>query len=64
MLTETLLSIPFPVIGRCSQVRTSHWLQGKCARINLSQAAFCTHFQSQNRRFRVFETGYWKDIQN
>jgi hypothetical protein len=21
-------------------------------------------FQSQNRRFRVFEAGYWKDFQN
>jgi hypothetical protein len=39
MLPETILSIPFSVIGRCSQVPTSHWLQGKCARINLSQAA-------------------------
>ncbi len=33
------LRIPFFVIGRCSQVPTSHWLQGKWARINLSQAA-------------------------
>ncbi len=29
-----------------------------------SQAASCTHFQCQNRRFRVFEAGYWKDFQN
>ncbi len=42
MLTETLLRISFSVIGRCSLVPTSqsHWLQGKCARINLSPAAF------------------------
>ncbi len=39
MLTETLLRIPFSVIGRCSLVPNSHWLQGKCAKINLSQAA-------------------------
>jgi hypothetical protein len=39
MLPETLLGIPFSVMGRCSQVPTSHWLQGKCARINMSQAA-------------------------
>jgi hypothetical protein len=39
MLTETLLRIPFSVIGRCSLVPNSHWLQRKCARINLSQAA-------------------------
>jgi hypothetical protein len=32
MLTETLLIIPFSVIGRCSPVPTPHWLQGKCAR--------------------------------
>jgi hypothetical protein len=29
-----------------------------------SQAASCKHFQCQNRRFRVFEAGYWKDFQN
>jgi hypothetical protein len=33
MLTETLLLIPFSVIVRCSPVPTSHWLQGKCARM-------------------------------
>jgi hypothetical protein len=37
MLTETILRIPFSVIGRCSLVATSHWLQG--ARINVSKAA-------------------------
>jgi hypothetical protein len=31
MLTETLLKIPFSVIGRCSLVPTSYWLQEKCA---------------------------------
>ncbi len=36
MLTETLLRISFSVIGRCSLVQTSHWLQGKCARITLA----------------------------
>jgi hypothetical protein len=40
MLAETLLRIPFSVIGWCSLVPTSHWLQGKWARINLSLAAF------------------------
>jgi hypothetical protein len=39
MFTETLLRIPFSVIGRCSLVASYHWLQGKCARINLSQGA-------------------------
>jgi hypothetical protein len=28
VLPETLLRIPFSVIGRCSLVPTSHWLQG------------------------------------
>jgi hypothetical protein len=71
MLTETLLRIFFSVIGRCFLVLTSHCLQGKCARINLSQAADFTesqaasykHFQYQNRRFKVFETCDWKDLQ-
>jgi len=57
-------------------VPASHWLQGKCSRINLSQlasglrddftksqAASCKHFQCQNRRFRVFEAGYWNYFQ-
>jgi hypothetical protein len=39
MLTETLFKIPVSVIGRWSLVPTYHWLQGKCASINLSQAA-------------------------
>ena len=38
LLTETLIRIPFFVIGRCSLMPTSHWLQGKCARINLPHA--------------------------
>jgi hypothetical protein len=35
-LIETLAlhRIPFSVIGQSSLVPTSHWLQGKCARIN------------------------------
>jgi hypothetical protein len=57
MLTETLLKIPFSVIGRYSLVPTSHWLQGKCERINLSQAA-SGMIQCQNRHFKVFEAGY------
>jgi hypothetical protein len=72
MLTETFLRIPFSVIGRCSLVPTSHWLQGKCARINLSQAATGRYdftesritggvlkaFLCQNRHFRAFEESY------
>ncbi len=38
--TETLLRIFFSLIGRCSLVPTSHWLQEKCTRIHLSLAAF------------------------
>jgi hypothetical protein len=74
MPTETLLRISFSVIGGCSLMSTSHWLQGKCARklvtggfrndFTESQTAFCWHFQCQNRRFRVLEAGYWKYFQN
>jgi hypothetical protein len=66
MLTETLLRIPFSVIGRCSLVASYHWLQGKCARINLSQAASGTILQN-HRQLLVsisVSAGYWKDFQN
>ncbi len=33
MLTETFLRLSLSVTVRCSLVPTSHWLQGKCARI-------------------------------
>jgi hypothetical protein len=49
MLTETLLRISSSVIGRCSLVPASHWLQGKCARINLSPAAFGIILQNHRR---------------
>ncbi len=69
MLTETLLRIPFSGIGRRSLVPTSHWLQEKCTGIYMSQAIsnmilqnHRRHFQCQNRRFRIFEAGYWKDF--
>ncbi len=39
LLTETLIRIPFFVIGGCSLMPTSHLLQVNCARINLSQGA-------------------------
>jgi hypothetical protein len=32
MPPETLLRIPFSVIGRCSSVPTPHWLHGKCVK--------------------------------
>jgi hypothetical protein len=28
------------------------------------QVASCNHFLCQNRRYRVFEAGYWMDFQN
>ncbi len=74
MLTETLLNIPFSLIGQCSVALTFHWLQGKCARIDLSKAAYfdftesqaasCMHFQCVNRRLKVYEACFWKDFQN
>jgi hypothetical protein len=68
MLPETLLRIHFSVIGRCSLVPTSHWLQGKFARINLSQAS-CMILQNLRRLpVRIFSVKiaacYWKDCQN
>jgi hypothetical protein len=68
MLTKTLLIIPFSMIGLCSQVLTSHWLQGKLARINLAQAASCTILQNHRTLhvsiFSVKFAGYWKNFQN
>jgi hypothetical protein len=52
MLTETLLRIPLSVIGRRYLAPISHWLQGKCARINFSQAASGMILQNQ-RQFSV-----------
>jgi hypothetical protein len=68
MLTETILRIPFSVIGRCSQVPTSHCLQGKCTIMNLSQAASGMTLQNHRRlpvsNFSVKIAGDWKDFQN
>jgi hypothetical protein len=49
MVSEILLGILFSVIGRCSLVPTSHWLQGKFARTNLSQAALGMILQNHRR---------------
>jgi hypothetical protein len=51
MLTETLLRIPLSVIGRCYLAPISHWLQGKCASINFSQAASGMILQNQRQFF-------------
>jgi hypothetical protein len=45
----TLLGIPSSVIGRCSLVPTSYWIQGKFARITLFQAASCMILQNHRR---------------
>ncbi len=52
MRTETFLSIPLSVICRCSLKPSSHWLKGKCARINLSQAASSLVLQNDRRGFQ------------
>jgi hypothetical protein len=58
----------FSGIGRCPLVPTSHWLQGKCAKTNLSQAASGLILLSHRRLpvsiFSFFEAGYWREIQN
>ncbi len=65
--TETLLRIPFSVIGRCSLVPTFHWQQRKCERINLTKntggfqfaitvritGGFRKYFQCQNPGLRI-----------
>ncbi len=66
MLTETPLRIPFAVIGRQSRVPTSHWLQGKCAKINLSQAAsyiFSVKFAALES-LKWLQEGYSKLVSN
>jgi hypothetical protein len=57
VLTETLLKIPFSVIGRSFLVTTSHWLQEKYARINLSQAASSMILQSHRRLSKLLLLG-------
>jgi hypothetical protein len=49
MLTETRLKIPLSVIGQCSAVPILHWLQGKCATINVSQLASGIILQNHRR---------------
>jgi len=51
MLTDALFRISFSVIGRCSPVPISHWMQGNshCARIDLSLAAFGITLQNHRR---------------
>ncbi len=51
MLTKIPFRIPLSVIGRCSIMPTTHWLQGKCARINLSKAASCMILQNHRYGF-------------
>jgi hypothetical protein len=68
MLTETVLRIPFSVIGRCSLGPTSHWLQGKCARIILFPAAFGIILQNHRGlpvsifSFKITALGLWSGI--
>ncbi len=50
MLTDALLRTPFSVIGQCSLVSNSHWLQGQCTIINLSQVASSMILQNHRRR--------------
>jgi hypothetical protein len=49
MLAETLIRIPFAVIGRYSLVPTSDWLEGKYARIRLPQVASSVILQNPRR---------------
>jgi hypothetical protein len=74
MLAKTLLRIPISVTGRCfsadllraaGKMRKNELvIDGFRSDFSESQSASCKHFQCQNRRFRVFEAGYWRDFQN
>ncbi len=74
MLNETLFKISFSVIGRCSVVPTSHWLQGKCAWTSLSQVDSGMILEKHSRLLFIFKVkiaalgslrrGYWKVFQN
>jgi hypothetical protein len=50
MFTQTLYRIPIFVIGRCSLEPTSHWLHGKCARINNTMVVNNLELISPDRR--------------
>ncbi len=67
MFIETLLRIPFSVIGWTFSSADLLLAAGKVTggfRYDFTelQAASCKHFLSQNRRFCVFEAGCWKDL--
>ena len=47
--SDTAPQNPISGIGRCSLMPTYHWLQGKCTKINLSQAASCIIFKNRSR---------------
>ncbi len=51
MFSETLLSIPFSVIGLRSAVSAPRWLQGKCP--NLGVTGDLPYLLRDHRRFRV-----------
>jgi hypothetical protein len=61
MLTETLLRISFSVIGRCSQVPTSHWLQGKFVVIGGLRFYF-TESQEASFSFKIAALGSLKRV--
>jgi hypothetical protein len=44
MLTETLLGIPFSVIGRCFLVPTSHWLVAGFFRCDFTESQITDDF--------------------
>jgi hypothetical protein len=68
MLAETLLRIPFIVVGRCSLATTPHakvkirqnFLFLGSFRFDFTgpQAASCMHFQGRNFRFSASEKGF------
>jgi hypothetical protein len=64
MLTETLLRISDLSLAAGTMRKNYLVTGGFRYDFTESQAASSKHFQGQNRRWRVFEAGYWKDFKN
>jgi hypothetical protein len=65
--TETLIRIPIPSgdLSLADEKMRKNQIATGIFRYDFTepQAVSCKHFQSQNRRSRVCEVGYWKDLQ-
>ncbi len=63
----TLIRNPFSVTGWCSLMLISHWLQGKCTKLKLSQAASGMILQNHRLPVSIFSAkiaaiGLWNGL--